>query len=184
MTGILEREIKLRFDSVEAARDAVVAAGGVQIQARRLQADSVLDTAQATLRDRRCALRVRIEPDRSFVTYKGPPQPSRMKLREEIETAVGDGTLLLALYQRLGFDVWFRSEKYREEFSLQNVVIAVDDTPIGAFVEIEGTVDGIGRAAAMLRRGPEDYVVESYRSLFVQHCLERGVEPGDMVFPR
>ena len=184
MAGTLEREIKLRFDSAAAARDAVRAAGGVQIRERRLLADAILDTEQATIRNSRCALRVRVEPDRCFLTYKGPPQPSTMKLREELETAVADGALVLAVFERLGFTVWFRSEKYREEFSLHNVVIAIDDTPVGAFVEIEGTDEGIGRAAALLKRGPEDYVLESYRSLFVQHCFERGLPPGDMLFPR
>lgn len=184
MAGALEREIKLRFDSAAAARDAVCAAGGVQIRERRLQADAILDTEQATIRNSRCALRVRMEPDRSFITYKGPPQPSTMKLREELETTVPDGALVLTMFERLGFRVWFRSEKYREEFSLPGVVIAVDDTPVGTFVEIEGTDEGITRTAAILGRQPEDYVVESYRSLFVQYCLDRGLPPGDMLFPR
>ena len=184
MAGILEREVKLRFDSVAAARDAIRAAGGVQIRERRLQADAILDTEHATIRNSRCALRVRMEPACCFLTYKGPTQPSTMKLREELETAVADGALVLAMFERLGFRVWFRSEKYREEFSMHDVVIAIDDTPVGAFVEIEGTDEGIGRAAALLKRGPEDYIVESYRSLFVQHCLERGLAPGDMLFSR
>ena len=184
MAGILEREIKLRFDSAAVASDVIRSAGGVQIRARRLQADAILDTEQATIRNSRCALRVRVEPDGCFLTYKGPPQPSAMTLREELETAVADGALALALFERLGFRVWFRSEKYREEFSLHEVVIAIDETPVGAFVEIEGTDEGIGKAAALLKRGPEDYIVESYRSLFVQHCLEHGILPGDMLFPR
>ena len=52
-----------------------------------------------------------------------------MKLREELETSIGDGALVLAMLERLGFRVWFRSEKYREEFALADVVIAIDETP-------------------------------------------------------
>ena len=184
MAGTLEREIKLRFDSAAAARDAVVAAGGVRIHERRLLEDAILDTTDASLGSSSCALRIRVEPGRCFLTYKGPPQPSPVKLREELETEVGDAALAFALFERLGFRIWFRSEKYREEFALGDAVIAIDETPVGAFVEIEGTDEGIARAAAILGRRREDYVAESYRSIFVQHCLARGTSPGDMLFPR
>lgn len=184
MGGNLEREIKLRFDSASDARNAVVAAGGRQLRDRRMQSDVVLDTHDARLRDSRCALRVRVEPDRCFLTYKGPPQPSAMKLREELETSVGDGALVLAMLERLGYRVWFRSEKYREEFELADVVIAIDETPIGTFIEIEGSDDGIATAAAVLGRGPQDYVIDSYRAIFVRQCVQNGLRPGDMIFPR
>ena len=93
MAGPLEREIKLRFDSANDARDSILAAGGAQVRARRLQSDALLDTDDGQLRDHFCALRLRVEPDRCFLTFKGPPQPSMMKLREELETGVADGTL-------------------------------------------------------------------------------------------
>ena len=43
-TTSLEREIKLRFDSVEHARKAVLAAGCTPRLGRRLQADALLDS--------------------------------------------------------------------------------------------------------------------------------------------
>ena len=43
------------------------------------------------------------------------------------------------------------------------------------FVEIEGGDRGIAAAAQALGRSPADYVLESYRGLFVRHCEERGV---------
>ena len=39
-----------------------------------------------------------------------------MKVREELETLVGDGEVLLRVLEELGLHVWFRYEKYREEF--------------------------------------------------------------------
>src|SRR5215207_1153352 len=111
MGASLEREIKLRFDSATAARDSILAAGGVPVHARRLQADALLDTDDGELRNSRCALRVRVEkPGRCFLTYKGSPLPSMMKLREELETGVDDGPLVLAVFERLGYRVWFRYE--------------------------------------------------------------------------
>lgn len=184
MTASLEREIKLRFDSAGSARAAVLGLGATLVRARRLQSDVILDTADGRLGSSRSALRVRLEPDRSFVTFKGPPQPSIMKLREELETSVGDGVLLLTVFDRLGFHVAFRYEKYREEYEAHDVLFAIDETPMGTWVEIEGTETGIANAATLLGRAQADYVVASYRTLYEQDCVARGVEPGNMVFPR
>jgi adenylate cyclase class 2 len=177
-----EREIKLRFDSVEEARAAVLAAGGTPLYGRRLQDDSLLDTEDESLRRRRCVLRVRVENGKSRITFKGPMQDSPMKLRDEFETIVGDGVLLLRIFEELGYQVWFRYEKYREEFALDDCIIAIDETPVGVFVEIEGGDRGIAQAAELLGRGPGDYVLDSYRGLFVRYCEQRGVEPTDMLF--
>jgi adenylate cyclase class IV len=107
MSAILEREIKLRFEGPEAARAAVLAIGAAPLRSRRLQDDTLLDTENGMLRDRRSALRVRIESGRSLVTLKGPVQErSVMKLREELETPVGDGALLLRILEAVGFRVW------------------------------------------------------------------------------
>src|SRR5262245_32619116 len=154
MTTRMEREIKLRFDSAEAARAAVLKTGATLVHGRRLQDDAILDTGtEALRRERRSLLRVRIETEKSSLTFKGPVQPSTMKLREEVETIVGDGPSLLQILQELDFRIWFRYQKYREEFSLKDVIVAIDETPIGTFVEIEGDERGIADTALALGRG-------------------------------
>ena len=182
MTATLEREIKLRFDDPATARLAILAAGGTPVRGRRLQEDCLLDTADELLRRRRSVLRVRMESGRSLLTFKGPVQPSMMKLREELETVVADGTLMLRVLEELGFRIWFRYQKYREEFALDDVIIAIDETPVGTYVEIEGGESGIAATAEALGRRPADYVLESYRGLFVRHCQERGLPISHMLF--
>lgn len=183
MSAPVEREIKLRYTSVEEARSAVMALGAVLHAERRLQSDMILDTAEATLRHARSALRVRLEPTQAFLTFKGPPLVATMKVREEIETAVADGPALLDVLHRLGYGVAFVYEKYREEWSLPGALLTIDDTPVGVFVEIEGTETGITTIAERLGRGVADYILDSYRSLYVLACQERGELPGDrMVF--
>ena len=182
MSVILEREIKLPFATAEAARAAVLATGATPLHGRRLQEDCLLDTTNDDLRRRRSALRVRQDGGRCVLTFKGPVQQATVKVREELETIVGDGTLLMGILGELGFHVWFRYEKYREEFALDDCIIAIDETPVGVFVEIEGGDRGIEAAAQMLGRGPGDYVLESYRGLFVRYCEQRGIEPTDMLF--
>jgi adenylate cyclase, class 2 len=181
-TTILEREIKLRFDSVDEARAAVLATGATPLLGRRLQEDSLLDTETEELRRRRCVLRVRVENGKSRLTFKGPVQPSEMKLREEVETVVGDGEILLRVFEELGLHVWFRYEKYREEFAHEDVIAAVDETPVGVFVEIEGSEGGISAMAAALGRSPSDYIVDSYRALYLQHREQLGLMGPDMLF--
>src|SRR5262245_37588746 len=182
MTATMEREIKLRFPDVDTARAAVLATGATPFRGRRLQEDSLLDTADEALRRKRCVLRIRIESSKSFVTFKGPVQPALMKLREELETKVGDGALLIQMFEELGFHVWFRYEKYREEFVLDDVIVAIDETPVGTFVEVEGGDEGIAGMALALGRSPSDYLTDSYRRLYLFDCDARGVPPGDMLF--
>jgi len=179
-----EREIKLRFESVEVAREAVLATGATPLRCRRLQEDSLLDAEDESLRRRRCVLRIRVENGKSRITFKGPVQPSEMKLRDEFETVVGDGVLLLHIFEELGFHVWFRYEKYREEFSHEDVTVAIDETPVGVFVEIEGSEPGIVAMAESLGRGPDDYVLDSYRGLFLRYRDELGLTGTDMMFDR
>jgi len=183
-TTTIEREIKLRYDSVESACAAVAATGATPLLGRRLQEDALLDTEDESLRRRRCVLRIRIENGKSRITFKGPVQASEMKLRDELETVVGDGALLLRVFEELGFHVWFRYEKYRQEFCHEDVIVAIDETPVGVFIEIEGSEQGITTMARALGRRPNDYILDSYRGLFLKHRDELGLDGTDMVFDR
>jgi adenylate cyclase class 2 len=182
MTTSIEREVKLRFDSVEDARAAVATAEATPLRCRRLQEDYLLDDAAETLRNRRCVLRVRIEPGKNLVTFKGPVQPSLMKVREELETIVGDGEVMLEFLAHLGYQVWFRYQKYREEYALNDVVIAIDETPVGVFAEIEGGEQGILDMTRALGRTSDDFVLDSYRALFMEHRRAHGLPATDMLF--
>ena len=178
----LEREIKLRFASAEEAREKILALGATPLLGRRLQEDCLLDTEDELLRRQRSTLRVRSESGKSLLTFKGPAVPGVVRIREEHETVVADGTALLAILEALGLHVWFRYEKYREEFSADDVVIAVDETPVGVFVEIEGGEEAIDATARALDRLPSDYITDSYRFLFLQHRDANGLDVADMVF--
>jgi adenylate cyclase class 2 len=99
-----------------------------------------------------------------------------------METVVADGLMLMHVLEQLGFHVWFRYEKYREEFAHEDVTVAIDETPVGTFVEIEGSERGIRQMAESLARQPADYVTDSYRGLYVKHCEQNGLPLADMLF--
>ena len=178
----IEREIKLRFDCADQAREKILAFGVTPLLGRRLQEDALLDTEDEMLRRLRATLRVRSEGGKSLLTFKGPVLPGLIKIREEHETVVADGAALLTILESLGLHVWFRYEKYREEFSADDVVIALDETPVGVFVEIEGGEAAIHAAARALGKSPADYITDSYRFLFLQHREANGLDGADMVF--
>lgn len=178
----LEREIKLRFDDAAEARARVLALGATPFRGRRLQEDCLLDDAQQSLGRRQCVLRVRSENGKGVLTFKGPTLSGPMKLREEHETVVADGDTLLTILEALGLQVWFRYEKYREEFHAGDVIVAIDETPVGTFVEVEGDEEHIHDVARALGRAPSDYITDSYRALFLKHRAAGDIAGNDMVF--
>ena len=90
--------------------------------------------------------------------------------------------MLLRVLHELGLHVWFRYEKYREEFAREDVIVAIDETPVGVYVEIEGSEEGITTMAEALGRNPSDYIVDSYRGLFLTLREKLGLTGTDMVF--
>lgn len=123
-------------------------------------------------------------------TSSQPPAPrSRHKVREELELEVADAGTLTHIFEALGMKGWFRYEKYRTTFRLpgsaawaKGLLIELDETPIGVFVELEGTPAAIDRAATEMGFHKNDYIVENYLSLYVKACRAAGEQPRDMLF--
>ncbi len=114
----------------------------------------------------------------------------RHKVREEIEVEVAAAATLAKIFHGLGLKGWFRYEKYRTTYALpasarwaSGLLIELDETPIGSFVELEGAPEAIDRAAISLGFSPKDYVLKNYLQLHIEDCRRRGQEPHDMVFP-
>src|SRR5580765_4991306 len=118
MSAGLEQEVKLVVESVEAARRAVITAGGRLVASRRLLRDALFDTPDQQLRRKGCAFRIRRDESRTILTFKGPVRRDVIKSREEIETVVADADRAEDIVAGLGFRRWFSAEKYREEYSL------------------------------------------------------------------
>jgi adenylate cyclase class 2 len=180
---MLEQEIKLAFADVIDARAAVASTAARLVEPRRLIDDLLFDTSDGRIARTGASLRLRSDRDRVWLTAKGPVLPGPVKTREEFETPVGDAVTVEAMLRVLGFRPVFRSQKYREEYTLDAVRLSLDEAPFGVFLEVEGPERDIHRVSALLGRTPADYRRESYMALWRQHCLGRGVtQPLDMTF--
>lgn len=142
--------------------------------------------------------------ERVVLTYKSPAmRPSRVKneaarglvragrhkIREEVEAEVGDAGALRHILEEMGLRGWFRYEKYRTTYRLprgqrwaKGLLIELDETPSGNYVELEGPAEAIDRAAGVLGFRPRDYITKSYLQIYLEDCRRRGVTPGDMLF--
>jgi adenylate cyclase class 2 len=112
------------------------------------------------------------------------------KVRDETEVEVSDAGNLTRIFEGLGMTGWFRYEKYRSTFQLpsskswaRGLLIELDETPIGTFVELEGPAEAIDRAATELGFGKSDYILKNYLVLYMEECRRKGEQPSHMLFP-
>jgi adenylate cyclase class IV len=139
---------------------------------------------------------------RQILTFKRPtaqqmaapssryPSFGSHKVRDEIEAQVTDSANLVRIFEGLGMRGWFRYEKYRTTYQLpakqswaRDLLIEVDETPIGTFVELEGPPAAIDRAATELGYSKKDYILTNYLALYAEDCRRKGQQPQNMLFP-
>ena len=57
-----------------------------------------------------------------------------------------------------------------------------DETPVGTYVELEGSPAWIDRLAARMGFEESDYITASYARLYLDWCRTQRVKPDNMVF--
>jgi len=177
-----ENEIKLAFDSPEMAVTRLVTAGAVVVHPRSFEDNTLFDLADRSLTTSGRILRLRSFGGASVLTFKAPVAGEhRHKVKIERELPVSDADALRAILLGVGFVPVYRYQKYRATYRLMGVEVAVDETPIGVFVELEGTESDVDRAAAALGASPSDYIRATYRDLQEKDAVSRGIAAGDML---
>ncbi len=186
-----ETEVKLKVADVQATRRRLRELGFRLSHQRALEDNTLFDTRDRSLRKVRSILRLRHYGPVWLVTYKGTPaDDSLYKSRLELETAVEKPQVIRAIFEVLGFRPVFRYQKYRSRYAPANRAesgkktreVALDETPIGNFLELEGSRAWIDRVARQLGYSRRDYSTASYGALYLEDCQKRNVPPGDMVF--
>ncbi len=178
-----EVEIKLRVDDVAEIARRLTAAGAHLVHPREFEDNQLYDFPDFSLKTRGAMLRVRIQERGSVLTYKEAARvEGGAKVRDEMEVSVDSGETLTGIVQKLGMRPLFRYQKYRAVYEHQDLVVTVDETPMGSFLELEGPKPLIDDMATRLGYKAADYIVKSYLALYQEYLKSRGLPLKDMLF--
>ncbi|MGA8873669.1 MAG: class IV adenylate cyclase [Candidatus Acidiferrales bacterium] len=190
-----EIEVKLRVTDLPALVRSLKRLGA-KLHGRVLEQNTLYDTPSADLRSRGRLLRLRIEtpaPSKllpggarcAILTSKAPvpesSRRSRYKERLEREVAVESPTRWPSALRAIGLRPSFRYEKYRTTFRLPDLHLDLDETPIGTFLELEGSPHAIDRVARALGCAPGEYIQGTYWDLYAADCRRHGRKPTNML---
>ena len=203
-----ETEIKLKVEDVKAFERKLKKLNAKTVgtgEGRVHEFNTIFDTPDGGLAKHGQLLRIRTETaggkgkmsgaKRILLTFKQPTvrgvsdEGARFKVREETETELTDSVALTRIFEGLGMRGWFSYEKYRTTWKLgakekwaKDLLIEVDETPVGTYVELEGPPEAIDRAAEAFGFARRDYLVKNYLTLYAEDCRKRGIAPGNMLF--
>ncbi|MDE3109819.1 MAG: class IV adenylate cyclase [Acidobacteriota bacterium] len=193
----LEIEIKLRVADVPVLIRRL-AALGASPEGRVFERNTVYDTTDSFFKRTGRLLRLRTEVPvgsktlrasrhSARATFKAPaPADPRSRYKEKLETElpVPNPERWARDLHTLGFRIGFQYEKYRTSFRLPGVYACLDETPVGAFLELEGKPATIDRTARRLGYSDRDYIRGTYWDLYADDCARRGVLPRYLLFSR
>ncbi|MGA2509663.1 MAG: class IV adenylate cyclase [Candidatus Acidiferrales bacterium] len=192
-----ETEIKLRVADIPAVlRD--LRRLGAKDHGRVFEANALYDTPNSDFWRRHRLLRLRTEtpaPSEALpggrscavVTSKAPvpgARHTRYKQNFEREVAIRFPGRWPRILRALGLRPGFRYEKYRTAFSLPGLHLDLDETPVGVFLELEGSPHVIDRIARALGFSPRDYIRGTYWDLYQAECRRTGRIPRNLLFRR
>jgi adenylate cyclase, class 2 len=179
-----EVEIKLPCRSLDAVRENLRDRRAESLSPLHLETNDLYDDSDGRLAGSGRTLRLRRANGETILTYKGPARfEGGIKTREERETRVSHAGEAEHILAGLGFSPRFRYEKRREEWKLAECTVALDHTPIGDFVEIEGDPSAIRQVVAALELDPSEAIPYSYAKLYALRRQKDPSLPPDMTFP-
>jgi adenylate cyclase class 2 len=184
-TGMLkpEIEIKLRIEDPGRMIAALQRLGARLRHDREFEDNLLYDFPDRSLLARGAMLRLRTTPRGALLTYKeGGRLEDGAKVRDEIETALPDGGAMTEILARLGMVPGFHYQKYRTTYRMGGLDVTLDETPVGIFVELEGPKREIDAAAGALGFKRSDYIVDSYRDLYLKTIREGDPASEEMLF--
>lgn len=177
-----EVEIKFRVANLRALNHRLRQAKFRPITKPTHEINTLYDLPGQPLRKRGDLLRLRKYGSDWVLTHKAKAREGRHKIRIENETKIADGAKMDAILRALCFAPTFRYEKFRAEWSDSQGHVVVDETPIGNFGEIEGPPRWIDRTARALGIRRDDYITDTYASLFFQWKKHNASPAKEMTF--
>jgi adenylate cyclase class 2 len=180
-----EIEIKLPAADLAPVRNRLGELGARRRTERHDESNDLYDDPERKLSGSGRTVRLRRAAGKSVLTYKGASRfEEGTRVREEREVEVSDAAEAEGILAGLGLKKSFRYEKRREEWDAEGCVVALDETPIGDFVEIEGDPSAIRKLVSALALDAAAAIPYSYAELYLRLRKEDPSLPPDMVFAR
>lgn len=176
----VEVEIKARVEDLDTIRTRLLELGAKAMRTTR-QRDQYLAHPSRSFEETDEALRVRVEDEQAFLTYKGPKLDASTKTRRELEVTIEDADTVLAVFEALGFTPVPLVEKEREAFTWEDVIVTLDEVDgVGSFVEVEHTapVDGVDVAREQVLSLASKLGLERLERRSYLEMLLEGEDPG------
>jgi adenylate cyclase, class 2 len=178
-----EIEVKLAAADLDAVRERLRGLAATLHAARHDEVNDLYDDPERKLSGSGRTLRLRRAAGRSLLTYKGRAHfQDGVKTREEREVEVSDAHETDGILAGLNLSKRFRYEKRREEWDFEDLRVALDETPIGNFVEVEGDPVAIRRVVVQLGLDFAQALPYSYAELYQRARKENPDLPADMVW--
>lgn len=176
----IERELKFADADHHTLRERLISLEAESQGPRRLEDNWVFDRDEELV-EAGSLLRLRVDRTGSWLTHKGPASyEGAVKVRSETETLVEDVDAMRSILEALGYQQIYRYQKYREEWLLGSIIISLDHTPIGDFIELEG--EGCETVARRFSLDLEHAERRNYLRLYHDYRLAHPDAPEDMIF--
>jgi adenylate cyclase class 2 len=173
MKDEIEIKVALSEDEVGPLQNRLLELGFEQTTPRTFEENLLFDFPDSRLESAGSACRLRRYGSKQILTFKGPKKSDpHLKIREEIETEVGDFGDSRRLLEHLGLIVGFEYSKYRQKLEKWDGSLktecCIDETPVGCFLEIEGSRENIEDLARRLGIERSQFITANYIDLYRQ----------------
>lgn len=174
---MIEVEVKARIKDPKGVERSIIALGasptGIETQADTYYSAPYRDFAKTDE-----ALRIRVQDNKYFLTYKGPRMDTISKTRKEYEIEVNDADCMGDILSSLGFAPVATIVKRRKKYRLGDFIVSLDDVRnLGYFIEAEVSigdskshedkVDSIFRLFEKLGINKEESIRASYLEMIL-----------------
>lgn len=178
-----ELEVKFYLSDFRDLESRLLLLGARILQDRLHEINLRFDTPAGDLSRSARVLRLRQDTE-ARVTYKGPSSDQDgVSSRQELEFVVSDFSTARAVFEAVGLQVILMYEKYRTTYLCGDVLVSLDETPLGYFVELEGPdAHSIQSSAQLLGLNWEKRILHSYSALFERLRAALGLKFRDLSF--
>lgn len=179
----VEIEVKFLITNLSNLEEKIKKLGGTLLHNHIFQRTVLFDLPSGELASHDTFLRIRSgEKKVMTVKTKIATPDSSFKERQELEIEISDVSLAEKMLETLGYTTKRIMEKYRTEYSLGDVVLALDHLSFGDYLEIEGNKASIEKAITSLDLNDLPRLTVSYWELFADYQTAQQKTGQDIVF--